>query len=138
VVLVPDPHEFLEHKLKFEVGVISNIRRTVTFIYLADHYSIRRLDLLGQPHRNPSLKPPSYLYDQFGDNQDVDSLVGMIVDCPHIHPYVALFHDKWAIPMNWEDAFRSFTPEASVLDDFLVYCQITGIQVVSDNNLFGN
>jgi hypothetical protein len=63
---------------------------------------IARLDVGGQPHRNP-------------DDEEIPS--------PHLHIYREGYGDKWAFPPP-EDAFRNLQDPRKTLADFMQYCNI--------------
>lgn len=64
-----------------------------------------RLDVGGQPHRNP-------------DDQEIS--------CPHLHVYRDGFGDKWAIPIP-EGKFKNINDSWQTLLDFMAYANITKI-----------
>ena len=64
---------------------------------------LARLDLGGQPHRNPN-----------------DEEIG----CPHLHLYREGYGDKWAFPLP-PDKFSNTTDNWKVIQDFLTFINVT-------------
>lgn len=72
-----------------------------------------RLDLGGQPHRNP-------------DGQEVSS--------PHLHLFQEGYGDKWAVPVPG-DRFSNMSDLWQTLQDFMRFCNITEPPII-DRGLF--
>jgi hypothetical protein len=69
---------------------------------------LARLDLCGQPHRNP-------------DDQEIP--------CPHLHLYREGYGDKWAVVPS-RAHFRNLSDRWATLEDFMRLCNITRPPVI--------
>lgn len=90
-------HFFLDlRRTRFDISKATYQNRARTVVVLA------RLDLGGQPHRNP-------------DGEEIGS--------PHLHLYREGFGDKWAYPLPSD--FSDPSDSWKTLEEFLRFCNIT-------------
>jgi hypothetical protein len=82
------------NKIAFERNKLqTRVRKTIILV---------RLDIGGQPHRNPD---------------------GEEINCPHLHLYREGFDDKWAISLP--SVFTAPSNIFRTLNEFMDYCKIT-------------